>query len=52
MNSSMRGGFNGNDITPSSPGFDVCMGSVVPALVRRAVVFLSCRSRAFIFHSV
>lgn len=38
-NRSMPGGFNRNDITPSSPGFDVCMASVVPALVRHAAVF-------------
>lgn len=37
--SSLRGGFNGDDITPSSPGFDVCMGCVVPALVSNASLF-------------
>lgn len=35
----MPGGFNRNDTTPSSPGFDVCMASVVPALVTHAAVF-------------
>lgn len=37
--SSLHGGFNGYDITPSSPAFDVSMGGVLPALVSNAALF-------------